>query len=223
MAATISIVDSVCTRSHNIMPAPAFVQRILSSFPIYEYPEQLSASSSSSSSAGRELEYESAPSAPTFWLHGPGITSEKESFDVECLKVQAAAVFAGIETRTKWLESSEGAPGGGWGFKREASQKADERTITSTDITVANLPALHLPNGDLLPAGAIQAWISKQRRSTAASEKEDNQAGYSVEKDASEDAKLKSENTSIQIRTYNHLIDGKLQPALVRHASSFLR
>ena len=97
------------------MPAPAFVQRILSSFPIYEYPEQTVASSSSSSSS----EYSSAPAEPTFWLHGPGITSEKESFDVECLKVQAAAVFAGIKTQTKWLETSEGAPGGEQ-FQREA-------------------------------------------------------------------------------------------------------
>jgi hypothetical protein len=78
----------------------------------------------------------------------------------------------------------------------------------------ANLPALHLPNGDLLPSASINGWIAKQKAS--ASDKQDDKGGYNVEKEDGEDAKLKSENTRIQARTYSHLMDTKLQPALVR-------
>lgn len=95
-----------------------------------------------------------------------------------------------------------------------------EAQMLMTIVTsVATLPALHLPNGDLLPSSAIHAWIAKQRASAGA---DSEKAGYSVEKDGQqdEDAKSRSENTRIQVRTYTHLIDGKLQPALVRSCST---
>lgn len=98
------------------MPAPAFITSILSRFPVVEYPEEPcyppSASSSSSSSTTTAPYSSSAPEHPTFWLYGPGVNNERESFDVECLRLQAEAVFAGIETRTRWLDTAEGAPGG---------------------------------------------------------------------------------------------------------------
>ncbi|CAD6586538.1 MAG: hypothetical protein CYPHOPRED_003604 [Cyphobasidiales sp. Tagirdzhanova-0007] len=86
------------------MPAPAFIQRILSSFPIVEYTEQVVPSPSGS-------QYPSVPREPTLWIYGPGIDKERESFDLACLAAQAQAAFSGVKVERRDLTVSEGAPG----------------------------------------------------------------------------------------------------------------
>ena len=230
------------------MPAPAFITSILSQFPLVEYPEEPCYSLSASSSTAAPYS-SSAPEHPTFWLYGPGVNNERESFDVECLRLQAEAVFAGIETRTRWLDTAEGAPGGascphrlaapGNDCSRLRGRKAGEASadafsalqscsLSSCELA-ATLPALHLPNGDLLPAGAISAWIAKNGPNAAGSQyeqaKEKEKDGYTVDgenkaADAGPEIKTdQQENVSLQARTYTSLVESKLQPALVRPPS----
>ena len=83
---------------------------------------------------------------------------------------------------------------------------------------VATLPALHLPNGDLLPAGAISAWIAKNGPNAAGSQDEKEKDGYTVDAADSAGAEKtdQQEGVSLQARTYTSLVESKLQPALVR-------
>lgn len=90
------------------MPAPAFIQSILSSFPLVEYPEEQQASLASSSNS----QYPLIPSIATLWIYGPGIDKERESFDVDCLAAQAQAAFGDVKLDIRNLVISEGAPGG---------------------------------------------------------------------------------------------------------------
>lgn len=84
------------------MPAPRFIQSLLNSFPLVEYPENQPGA----------LIASSQPSKATLWIHGPGIDREKESFDVACLTAQAWAAFNGVQLDLRDWDDSEGAPGG---------------------------------------------------------------------------------------------------------------
>lgn len=84
--------------------------------------------------------------------------------------------------------------------------------------STAPLPALHLPNGDLLHAAAISTWISKNGSQQDKQKKKD---GYTVDSedksvDAGAEKADQEEGISLQARTYKSLVESKLQPALVR-------
>lgn len=82
----------------------------------------------------------------------------------------------------------------------------------------ATLPALHLPNGDLLPSAAVSGWIAKQAKAEVKGKNKsnehvnDDEEGYRVD---SERDKEQEDNINIQIRTYLSLVEAKLKPALV--------
>ena len=52
------------------------------------------------------------PSKPTLWILGPGNVGHHASYDVRCLRVQAALAFAGEELAFRVWPTEDGAPGG---------------------------------------------------------------------------------------------------------------
>ena len=68
------------------------------------------------------------------------------------------------------------------------------------------LPALHLPNGDLLPSQSIEKWINEQQEHTGSKGKEREEAEGLTEKE---------ESIAFQKKTYTALVEQKLQSALV--------
>ncbi|GAA6058817.1 hypothetical protein JCM10212_001933 [Sporobolomyces blumeae] len=93
-----------------------------------------------------------APTAPTLWALGPPPAGHKESLDPVCRQSQAWLRFSGIDARPRWIAHGLGAPGG-------------------------TLPALHLPQGDLIESEAVDAWTSKQATGKANTPADDSPDG----------------------------------------------
>lgn len=83
------------------MPPAAF-ERLHAAFPLILHE----ASTNDLSSA--------APTRPTLWVLGPAAFGSVASYDVRCLRWQAALAFAGVDVRYRLWASDDGAPSGQW-------------------------------------------------------------------------------------------------------------
>ena len=78
-----------------------------------------------------------APSKPSLWIYGPGLSGAAQSYDADCLRWQAALSFAGIEHDLVHWSMDDGA-------------------------VKTRLPCLHLPDGRLLAFDQLQEYVESR-------------------------------------------------------------
>lgn len=122
-----------------------------------------------------------APSKPTLWVLGPPPTGHKESIDPVCRQAQAFARFSQVDAQPRYLPHGQGAPGG-------------------------NLPALHLPQGDLIESEGVHGWIST--------------GNFDGKVDEKQQDKEKRDNDDVTpqdpiLQAYTSLVETTLLPAVV--------
>ncbi|GAA5890629.1 hypothetical protein JCM5296_004321 [Sporobolomyces johnsonii] len=125
-----------------------------------------------------------APPLPTLWALGPPPTGHRESLDPLCRQAQAWARFSGIQAEPRWLQHGAGAPGG-------------------------SLPALHLPEGDLLGAEEVGGWIASAAQAGTGKKRSSSGAGAGA---AQDDAPPAADPT---VQAYSSLVETTLLPAVM--------
>ena len=78
-----------------------------------------------------------APSKPSLWIYGPGLSGAAQSYDADCLRWQAALSFAGIDHDLVHWSMDDGA-------------------------VKTRLPCLHLPDGRLLAFDQLQEYVESR-------------------------------------------------------------
>ncbi|GAA5925091.1 hypothetical protein JCM1841_005783 [Sporobolomyces salmonicolor] len=122
-----------------------------------------------------------APPLPTLWALGPPPPGHKESLDPLCRQAQAWTRFSGIQAEPRWLQHGAGAPGN-------------------------SLPALHLPEGDLLGADEVVGWIAAAQ---AGKGKQRSSSGAGAAQDESSPA------ADPTVQAYSSLVETTLLPAVM--------
>ena len=122
-----------------------------------------------------------APSKPTLWVLGPPPTGHKESLDPACRQAQSFARFSQLDAQPHYLPHGQGAPGG-------------------------TLPALHLPQGDLIETEGVNGAISAGRCSENDEEKKQD-------KEKRENDEVTPQDPILQ--AYTSLVETTLLPAVV--------
>lgn len=82
-----------------------------------------------------------APTRPSLWIYGPGLSGSTQSYDADSLRWQAALLFAGIEHELVCWSMDDGA-------------------------VKTRLPCLHLPDGRLLAFDQLQEYVEKESGSS---------------------------------------------------------
>ncbi|GAA5834864.1 hypothetical protein JCM5353_004905 [Sporobolomyces roseus] len=122
-----------------------------------------------------------APSKPTLWVLGPPPTGHKESLDPVCRQAQSFARFSQLDAQPRYLTHGQGAPGG-------------------------SLPALHLPQGDLIETEGVNGWISTGNFDGKVDEKQQDQEKRDNDDVTPQDPILQA---------YTSLVETTLLPAVV--------